>query len=99
MGDLDAKRAVFARHAQILRDAFQTCAYLQVPRLRAANRGVFIPYFSSVQLEIVKFSADMVAEFVTRAGKAGIPISHFGGAANGFMSTLKDWRFADPKNA
>eukprot|EP00930_Biecheleria_cincta_P072881 TRINITY_DN60222_c0_g1_i1.p1 TRINITY_DN60222_c0_g1~~TRINITY_DN60222_c0_g1_i1.p1 ORF type:complete len:533 (-),score=56.45 TRINITY_DN60222_c0_g1_i1:46-1644(-) len=86
----------WARHAVILRKALLECPHISTPKQRASTKGKKILVYSSIQFELVDFSADMVEEVLCSLSKVGIPLAWFGGQWRGFTSTLKDWKFADP---
>lgn len=93
---LSAKLAAWERHAAIVRKALTDCPHTRIVLKRSCESGKERAVWTSIQFELVDFSAHMVEEVISRLAKLGIPLAWFGGAWRGFTSTLKDWKFADP---
>lgn len=52
--------------------------------------------WSSIQFELKDFTEPMIDQVIAKLASVGVPLAWFGGRWNGFTSTLKDWKFADP---
>lgn len=95
IAELSKKSELWARHAAILRRALDACAHTRCRRM--CPNGPEVVAWSSIQFELVEFSAVMVEEVVSRLTKQGVPLAWFGGPWKGFTSTVKDWQFAYPR--
>mmetsp|Transcript_6123 Transcript_6123/g.10784 ORF Transcript_6123/g.10784 Transcript_6123/m.10784 type:complete len:528 (+) Transcript_6123:92-1675(+) len=88
---VDVKVAAWDRNMKALRSVLDRCHYVRVLDTDPQHKHAW----SSVQFDLVGFSASMVEELLHRAAEQGVPLAWFGGSWKGFMSTLKDWQFAD----
>lgn len=70
---------------------------MRIVKQQHFSSGKLINVWSSVQFEVVGFADDMVDQIIKRLGEVGITLAWFGGSLKGFTSTLRDWKFADPK--
>eukprot|EP00413_Alexandrium_margalefii_P009223 CAMPEP_0204533560 /NCGR_PEP_ID=MMETSP0661-20131031/12356_1 /ASSEMBLY_ACC=CAM_ASM_000606 /TAXON_ID=109239 /ORGANISM="Alexandrium margalefi, Strain AMGDE01CS-322" /LENGTH=452 /DNA_ID=CAMNT_0051539917 /DNA_START=47 /DNA_END=1405 /DNA_ORIENTATION=- len=95
---LPGKLALWERHAAIIRRALAGCPHMRAVPKPSCESGKERAVWTSIQFELVDFSASMVEEAISRLGKLGIPLAWFGGPWRGFTSTLKDWKFADPSS-
>jgi dTDP-4-amino-4,6-dideoxygalactose transaminase len=94
---LDQKLKVWANHAWIIRKALFGCPHCRVIKQTAARIGKEAVVWSSIQFELLSFSDRMVHSVIDRMVANGVPLAWYGGPSKGFTSTLKDWKFADPK--
>lgn len=94
---LPEKLDSWERHALYLRKVLGECPHVRIVKQEHFLRRKLINVWSSIQFEVVGFSDEMVDEVIKRLGEIGIPVAWFGGPLNGFTSTLRDWKFADPQ--
>jgi len=88
---LDIKVGAWDRNMKALRSVLDRCRYMRVLDIDPRHAHAW----SSLQFDLIGFSALMVEEFLQRTSEQGVPLAWFGGDWKGFTSTLKDWRFAD----